>query len=399
MPAATCPRCGTSRIDGRCPSCDNATPFRLVHREIILLLILSGIAVAGFLLTHAAAVSARELRLRDAAAWFASGRRALADGHAEQAIESLRRASAIDRDNREYRLTLASALSAAHHVDETRQVLVRLREGEPEDPDVNVQLARLEARENHRADAVGYYQSALYGRWNPDAFDARRQLRIEMIRYLLAQGDQRRALSEALVLSGNLPDDSTWQTTAGQLFMEAGDAPRALEHFVRALTHDSRNPAALAGAGRAAFSLGDYEVALRYLRAAPADQPDVAAELRMARLVLNNDPLSPRLPLAQRRKRLLDDLSHARARLETCVTRLSGTSAGAPDRLVSLFTAIDDIEPTLEMEQLREAPEAIDAGVSLVFRIEQQTITQCGSPGELDQALLRIGRRHSSEQP
>lgn len=397
--AATCPTCGAPQIGGRCPSCADGGAFRLVHREIVLLLILSAIAVVGFLLTHGAAVSARELRLQDAAAWFAAGHQALADGRTEQAIDALRRASAIDRTNRGYQLTLASALSAGNHVDETRQVLLRLREGEPEDPEVNIQLARLEAREYHVTDAVRYYQNALYGRWNPDAFDARRRLRIEMIRYLLAHGDQGRALSETLVLSGNLPEEPGWQTTVAQLFMEAGDAPRALEHFQRVLTLDPKNPAALAGAGRAAFSLGDYETAVRYLRSAPADDHDVAAELRLARLVLSNDPLAPRLPLTQRRSRLLDDLTHARARLDACLTRLSGTSAGAPDSLTSLATAIDALEPTLDPAQLREAPEAIDAGVSLVLRIEQQTAAPCGSADELDDALLRIGRRHSSEQP
>lgn len=400
MPAAaTCPTCRTPLIDGRCPSCDEGGRFRLVHREIVLLLILSGIAVAGFVLTHAAAVSARELRLQDAAAWFTAGHQALAEGHTDQAINALRRATAIDRDNREYELTLAAALSAANHVDETRQVLLRLRESEPEDPEVNIQLARLEARESRVTDAVRYYQNALYGRWNPDAFDARRQLRIEMIRYLLAHGDQARALSETLVLTGNLPEDPRWQTTAGQLFMEAGDAPRALEHFRRVLALDPDNSAALAGAGRAAFSLGDYETAVRYLRSAPAADHDVASELRLARLVLSSDPLAPRLPLIQRRSRLLDDLTHVRARLDACRTRLSATNAGAPDSLASASAALDALEPALDMTQLREAPEAIDAGLSLIARIEHQTAKPCGTPDELDDALIRIGRRHNSEQP
>jgi hypothetical protein len=69
--AATCRTCGTPLIDGCCPACaDQTLPFRLVHREIVLLLVLSGITVAGFLLTHAAAASTRERRLEDAATWI-----------------------------------------------------------------------------------------------------------------------------------------------------------------------------------------------------------------------------------------------------------------------------------------------------------------------------------------
>jgi thioredoxin-like negative regulator of GroEL len=208
-PETTCSHCHGPLTDGRCQSCEQAPQFRLVHREIRLLVCLCAIAVVGFLLTREAAASTREMRLEDAGTWFASGQQALQAGDAEGAIEALRRASAIDRDNRGYRLALANALSAGQHVDETRQVLRRLREGEPEDPEVNVQLAHREAHAEHVPAAVRYYQSELYGHWNPDAFDDRRRLRIEMIRYLLAHGDQRRALSALLILSANLPDDAS----------------------------------------------------------------------------------------------------------------------------------------------------------------------------------------------
>jgi tetratricopeptide (TPR) repeat protein len=398
-PDTTCSRCHGPLTDGRCPSCGRAPRFRLVHREIWLLVCLCGIAVVGFLLTRQAAASTRQMRLEDAGTWFASGAQALKAGDAEHAIEALRRASAIDRDNRGYRLALASALSAGQHVDETREVLLRLREGEPEDPEVNVQLAHLEAHAEHVPAAIRYYQSALYGRWNPDAFDDRRRLRIEMIRYLLAQHDQRRALSELLILSANLPDDAGWQTTAGALFMEAGDARRALDHYARVLAIDPKNPVALAGAGGAALTLGDYAVAQSYLRAAPADVDHVADSLRMATLVLTNDPLAPRLPLVQRRDRMHADLAHAVARLDRCTTPTTTPPAGASNGLEALRTVASGLEPALALDQLRESPDAIEAGVNLIYRIEQATATGCGQPDELDQALLRIGRQHNTDQP
>ena len=72
------------------------------------------------------------------------GEHHLAGGQTEPAIRALRRATAINRDNRTYRLALAAALAADRQDDAARQVLLGVRELTPEDPDVNVQLARLE---------------------------------------------------------------------------------------------------------------------------------------------------------------------------------------------------------------------------------------------------------------
>jgi thioredoxin-like negative regulator of GroEL len=369
-----------------------------VHRENVLLVLLSAIAVAGFLLTRTAAAHTRGMRLRDAAAWFETGQRRMVAGNPDAATEALRHAAAIDRDNTRYLLALANALSAAHHVDETRQVLLRLREREPEDPEINIHLARLEAGEQRVPDAVRYYQSALYGRWNPDAFEARRKLRLEMIHFLLAHGDQRRALSELLILSGNLPDDTDWHLRTAALFAQAGDARRALSQFVRVLVTDAKNPEALAGAGRAALSLGDYWHAQRYLRAAPPNLDGVASALRTADLVLANDPLAPRLPLTQRRARMTAGLSHAIARLDTCLAAHTGDSR-ARAGLTALRGEASDLQPSFELTRLRESPESIDIGVSLVSRIEQATASGCGQPDELDRAWLRIGQQHNTEQP
>jgi predicted Zn-dependent protease len=132
---------------------------------------------------------------------------------------------------------------------------------------VNVQLARLEARRDDVTGTVRYYQNALYGSWRIDQGDARRQVRVELIRYLLAHDQRGRALSELLVLEGNLPDDARLQTEAGRLFLEAGEPHRGLERFRQVLRSDPKNKSALTGAGEAAFEVGDYTSAQRFFRA------------------------------------------------------------------------------------------------------------------------------------
>jgi tetratricopeptide (TPR) repeat protein len=193
----SCDRCGALLVAGRCAACEQKSDSTFVHRELVVLAILSAIAVCGFLLTRAAADANRRLRLRDAVAWYDTGQRRLADGRAQSAVRSFRRATAINRDDRSYRMALAAALSAARQDESARQVLLGIRQSNPEDPEVNVQLARLEARRDDVIGTVQFYQSALYGSWRIDQGDARRQVRVELIRYLLAHRERGGALSSS----------------------------------------------------------------------------------------------------------------------------------------------------------------------------------------------------------
>ena len=248
--------------------CDRKTEASFVHREVVVLVVLCAAVVVGLILTRAAARANRNVRLRDASSWYIAGQRHLASGRTEAAITALRRATAMNRDNRAYRLALAESLASARQDDAARQLLLGVRESTPEDPEVNVQLARLEARHDNLTGALRYYQNAVYGAWSADQRDARRGVRIELIRYLIAHEERGQALSELLVLSSNLPDDVELQTKAGRLFLDAGEPRRALDRFRQALRIDPKNGPTLAGAGEAAFELGDYASAQVYLRAA-----------------------------------------------------------------------------------------------------------------------------------
>ncbi len=390
----SCARCGGPLVDAHCQACERKSESTFVHREIVVLVVLSTLVAVGFVLTRAAAGANRAHRLRDAAAWYDAGERYLAGGQTEPAIRALRRATAIDRDSRTYRLALAGGLAADRQDDAARQVLLGVRESSPEDPEVNVRLARLEARHDDLTGTVRYYQNAVYGSWGGDQGDARRQVRIEMIRYLLAHQQRGRALSELLVLSGNLPDDVQSQTEAGQLFLEAGDPRRGLDRFRQALRIDPKNAAALAGAGEAAFEVGDYASAQRYLRAVePASSHTL--ELRaVADLVLTRDPLRPGLALRQRQERVMVGFRRALEVLDECARRQPANSGA----LESLRAEASGLEPELALKRVRRTPESIDAGLNLIYRIEQRTAETCGQGSAFDRALLLIGRRHEADR-
>jgi Flp pilus assembly protein TadD len=392
---SSCAGCGTPLIDGRCDACDRRREATFVHREILGLAVLCVLVAAGFVATRAAATANRALRRQDAAAFYDTGERALARGQTGSAIRALRRATAIDRDNRTYRLALAAGLAADHQDDAARQVLLGVREASPEDPEVNVRLARLEARRGDVTGAVRYYQHAVYGSWNGDQSAARREVRIELIRYLLARQQRGRALSELLVLAGDQPDTVTHQIEEGQLLLEAGAAARALERFRQALRVEPANATALEGAGTAAFTVGDYAAARRYLRAVQPASAQVTELLAVAGLVLTRDPLRPRLSLRQRHERVVAGFTRALAALEECANRQPAHSG----EFASLRSEARALEPELGLDQVRRAPESIDAGVSLIYRIEQTAADLCGLGSAFDRALLLIGRRYESDRP
>ncbi len=170
---------------------DEIKTFRVLNRELLLLIALGVIAIGVFAFTKRMAAKEQQLDARIAAIWYDEGERQLSSGKVERAIESFRKATTDALGNRTYTLALATALAAGNHDAEAEQTLLRLRESEPEDAEINLQMARLAAKRGEVDDAVHYYRNALYGRWTGAEMDEqKRQVRAELIRFLL---DVRRA--------------------------------------------------------------------------------------------------------------------------------------------------------------------------------------------------------------
>jgi tetratricopeptide (TPR) repeat protein len=381
--------------DGRAD--ERVAESRQVRHELFVLVVLCLAVGAGFIVTRAASRANDRLRLRDAAMWFERGSNDLGAGLPKDSIAALRRASALDPDNRRYRLALAQALVKNRDDAPARQVLVGLRALAPEEPEVNLQLARLEARQGNLSASVKYYSSALYGQWNDDRQGDRRKARTEFVRYLLGHGQPDRALSELLILDANASDELVPHLEAGELFMEAGEPRRALDHFRRALTFDSESIRALGGGGQAAFTLGDYELARRLLDRAldsPKGRSVWLQEMQqIASLVVERDPLRPRLSTSERRTRLVAALARAEARLDLCPRG----PASSPS-LEQLYTEVSAFQASRAHGARNSGIEDFEDGLSTIYRVELET-APCGPRSVLDRALLLIAERHDIDQP
>jgi tetratricopeptide (TPR) repeat protein len=363
-----------------------------IHREIYQLAVLVVVAIAAFVVTRAVAASNRDMSLRDAAEWYRRGESAIATGDVDAAVDAFRRASGRNRNNKPYELALARALVREHDNDGARSVLLGLRESTPEDPDVNLELARLAAGSHDVTGALRFYHNALYAPWPSEQADARRQVRFELVTFLLTHKQSPRAISELLAASTDLPDDVGLRLQTARLFAQAGDAGHALDQFQQALRLAPGNSQALGGAGLSAFALANYGLARTYLHQVGDGSEDVVTTREVADAVLSNDPLANRLGSTERRRRLTANFTYARNRLASCLEEHG--SLPTSDAL-TLLSEAQAFEPRLMPPVLEQ--DVVEMGADLVDRIERLVLQRCGMPTTLDRALVLIGRQHGGE--
>lgn len=373
---------------------------RAFNRDVFLLLALGAFAIGLFALTRNLAALEKRMELRIAEMWYTKGEGQMGSGSVANAVGSFRKAVANDRNNRKYAFALADALGAANHDVEAEQIVLRLRELDPEDAQINLVLARLASKQGDLPQAVHFYENAIYGRWTGTQVDERRRnVRTQLIRFLLAHHERDRALSELLILDGDLPPEASAHVQAGELFLGAGDAQHALKNFQEAAKLSPRNPSALRGAGEAYFRVGNYVKARRYLELSVALEPkSISAQqlLSLTTAILSTDPLAPKLNTQERQKRLVLGYEQALRRLQNCLERHSNDS-NTPT-LRNILNEANAMKPNLSVQKIRRDPELLRSGLSLIYHMEKECNDACGEATGADEALLMIASRYDGNQ-
>jgi tetratricopeptide (TPR) repeat protein len=401
------------------------SPKWYATREPLVLMVLSLLAVVSFLAVTALSGIYHRQQAALGERWYRRGQVDLAAGQAESAVTAFRSALRYSRDDFSYQLGLAQALAAMHRQGEARAYLLSLWEREPEDGTVSLELGRIFAEEGALESALRYYHNAIYAAW-PDHPDERRRVaRLELIDFLLRENAKTQAQSELIALAANLPENSPLHLKAGGLFVEVQDYEHALQQYRQALKMDSRNPTALAGAGRAAFELGRYSEAEPYLGGAVAENAtdSESAQLRQtASLVLQMDPFRRQVSAAKRTRMVIEAFAIAGVRLQSCSAGTEPRTPTAADPeaagMAALRSRWDALKPRISVRGLTESPDLVEAAMDLVFTIERETnqretheretqerqsngqsnegaaSANCGPPTETDQALFLIAKLH-----
>ena len=361
------------------------TQLQFLRRQTTLLFVLIGITIAAFFLTRSLAATGRSLHRADAQQWHQMGLQRLAAGDTAGAITALRHAAAGDRENREVALVLARAHGAAGDVDAARAVLLQLRDRLPDDPEINLRLARLERENGRPEEAIRYYQGALLGLWGTQQLEMRRELRVELIEFLLTHDMKARALSESLLLAGEISDTPEAHTRVGELLLSADDPGRALLQFEMALERAPRDADARARAGEAAFRAGSYRLASRHLARVP-DHPRAAVLRPVVNLIVSLDPLAPGLSSRERHRRIAAAAEQISAEVSTCRADQA--------QLEPLTKELGLLRTQLRRRSRTDDP--VDADLFALATFAERAADACGREAPIFRALDLIAAQHGA---
>jgi tetratricopeptide (TPR) repeat protein len=367
-------------------------------REPVILALLSALAVLSFLAVGGLSRMYHAQQQALGNRWFTRGTADLKDGHFDRAVGDFRAALRYSRDNYDYQLNLAQSLIGLNRTDEAYAYLINLWDREPENGLVNLELARIAAKKGENERALRYYHNAIYAIWPGDQEAQRRNTRLELIEYLLGIHARAQAQSELIALAANLGDDPSLHQLVGDLFLQAQDYEHALAEYRLTLKSDHHNPAALAGAGVAAFELGRYSLAQRYLQVAVAlnsDDKQSTDILKTTELVLQMDPFRRQISADQRNRIVIEAFASAGERLKSCSATVNPSGSNSSETVEqSLADGWAKMQPKINERDLRRDPDLAEGAMDLVFEIERETKIACGAPTGTDLVLLLISKLH-----
>lgn len=303
----------------------------IIHRQIVRLVFLVFVAVAAFFLTRAIAASNRDLNLRNAAEWYARGEAAARAGDLDQAIDAFRRAIVRNRDNTTYQLALARTLIRRHEYDAGRALLLSIRDSAPENAPINLDLARVAAARQDVTEAIRFYHDALYAPWPATEADARRAVRIELIRFLLTHDQTGRAWAEVLAAEAGSADQALHGADADLVDLVMSHDPMAPR--IRSRERQRRLAADVSYAAQrlSECGAGTAPTASAGADAATLDQLHALAEQLGRSTPLDQDTLESGLDLIARAER--DILAHCERPTDTDLAlRLIAREHGAINR-------------------------------------------------------------------
>jgi tetratricopeptide (TPR) repeat protein len=227
---------------------DSETTKRaLILRDSFTFLVLGLMTLVLFAVTLFLFRSFKGHRAELATSFAAEGRTELLQGKPADAVKSLRAALAYAPDDYSSQLLLAQALADSGEIDQATNYFMNLWEARPGDGFLNLQLAKLERRKGNRVDAIRYYRDSIFGDWRGDGTVKRRDVRLELVAYLMSGGDYPAARAELLIAAGNAPDNLEFNLSFADKLRAIGDASDSLTYYQKALADDPGNSQALEG--------------------------------------------------------------------------------------------------------------------------------------------------------
>ncbi len=255
-----------------------------------------------------------------------AGSKLLSEGHAGQALDALRNAYTLDRENSVYERDMIAALLALGRTADADPLMDDVLRRKPNDGAANLMAGRLMAKEGDGAEAEAYYHRAIYGEWPGDGAARRREARFELVSYLAGRHEQQQLLAELISLEAEAGGDASVLARIARLFLSADSPGRAASVYRELISKNPDDAEAYEGLGEAELRQANYRQArAAFLQASYRHQGEVAGpRLVLLNEVIQLDPTPRRLPTAEKYDRSLRILALARGDLQALLDRQPG---------------------------------------------------------------------------
>ena len=334
----------------------------------LILLAMGGLFAVDLFL---AGLERRELR-SEARHLYEEGMSLSGRGRQLQAVDRFRSAVAAERTNPVYQRALADAMLAAGKPAEARAIAAGRLQQEPTDAAASLLVARALVREGKSAEAVPYYQRAIYGIWDQEPAANRVRSRFELVDVLARMGAQRELLAELLPLQDQAPTDRETRRRIAYLFLDAGAPTRAIEIFRGLLREHGRDAGTYAGLGEAELARGNYRSARANFAAAvqlaPGDST-IARRLALTQRVIGLDPTQRGIGSEEQYRRSVQLVGLTLQAADSCLPGSAAANQGVVD------SARAALVPRPRRSTGRH--EAVEANLDLAERLWELRRAEC----------------------
>ncbi|MES1257004.1 MAG: hypothetical protein ABUS51_01185 [Acidobacteriota bacterium] len=345
------------------------------------LIVALSIAALFLLDEFLAKTETREMQSAAAAA-YSLGTRLLAQGKAADAVEPLRKAWVLVRENPGYELQLGNALAATGKIGEADSLIMEALNREPNDGEANLAAARLRIRQNRAVDADSFYHRAIYGQWRNDADAHRIPVRLELIEILAKQKRRDELLAESIALEGEAGNDVAVQKKLARFFLLAGAPARSADVYRALVEKDRLDGESYLGLGEAELQSGRYSQARSAFVRAALHNPGapIQSRLQLVDTLTALDP-TPRqltsLEKYRRSRRILDWIrTDIAQQLQAKPEKSSGELAGL------LRQATEALERREPAHVSNEAAEDLLSLAEHLWRVRVQAFGDVVPPAE-----------------
>ncbi|HEV8042921.1 MAG TPA: hypothetical protein VGP62_28845 [Bryobacteraceae bacterium] len=313
---------------------------------------------------------------------YTQGAQLLKQGDAREAVELLRRANSMVRDNRIYQLDYVAALAAARKFDDADANLKTLLDSDPNNGPANLLAARLMVQEGHILEAESHYHRAIYGIWPENAAGHRMEVRLELGKQLASHGEKEELLAELLALESEAQASPTILKQIAELYQVAGSPARAANVYRELILKNPDDIDAYEGLGGDELALGDYRAALAAFLNANRRSPGnrtIQEDIGLLNAMATIDPTPRRLSSAEKFARSANILKLTRDALNSCA------------KTEEARRMLDDCDKVLaEKTPVHVTNELAEARLALAEQLWQARIKFCGPSTSEQEHTLRL---------